>query len=190
MGITTFIKSFFYGKNASEEWNEISLDIDEYCKKVLGEEGYNSGVALTNKIISGGKKKEDAISFLQIELGVLPKRPLYYVTMQFLPRLPSYTRDIVRYEGDYIDFLIRNHILKKGFRGKSFGYLVENIKNLVSSELYENLKVYNRIFYVPAKHDFKVEKRNHRFTCKETVLITLVTIKLADEIKGLSLGYK
>jgi hypothetical protein len=60
-------------------------------------------------------------------------------------------------------------------------------KHAISSELIDKLERYNSFLYQPGNHDFNVPRgRGHRFTCKEVVLTTFITMKLADEIKKLS----
>ena len=122
-----------------------------------------------------------------------PKRPLYYLQheIRFLPR---WTRDSIRYCGDYIDLLVKaatfefsgDPRVKKYSLGKNLNILGSK-KYDVSNELINKLKKYNSFLYRPGKHDFKVPKgRGHRFTSKEVVLTAFVTMKLAKKIKSIS----
>ena len=64
------------------------------------------------------------------------------------------------------------------------------MKGIIPEELRSNLNNYNRIVYLPAKHDFNVKDRRHRFTSKEVVFIIFLTLKLSLEIIKISQSAK
>jgi hypothetical protein len=119
-----------------------------------------------------------------------PKRPLYYCHFE-MKFLPHWTRNIMRDLGNYIDVLIKEMSLEltnnKHCLKNPLGNNLNTIKEKITPELYDKLICYNNFLYVPSKHDFDVPpNRKHRFTSKETVLTTFITMKLASEIKTLS----
>lgn len=135
--------------------------------------------------------------YARIELMKLvaspPKRPLYYLQheIQFLPR---WTRDAIRYSGDYVDLLVKemvfelsgDHRVREYSMGKNINIL-KSKKYRIPEKLIVNLGRHNSFIYRPGKHDFNVpEGRGHRFTSREAVLTAFVTMELANEIKSLS----
>jgi hypothetical protein len=111
--------------------------------------------------------------------------------MLFLPR---WTRNGIRYLGDYIDLLVKAlafEITKDPHcTQSSLGANIHKLspkKHGIPQELVDKLKKYNSFLYQPGKHDFNIPHgRSHRFTSKEAVFTAFITMKLADEIKKLS----
>jgi len=145
-------------------------------------------------MLAGSKRqKREAIFRLMEIVAPPPKRPLYYAQheMEFLPR---WTRNSIRYLGDYIDLLVKALAFEftKDPRCKqnSLGANVRKLspkKHGVPQELIDKLKKYNSFLYQPGKHDFNIPRgRSHRFTSKEVVFTAFITMKLADDIKKLS----
>ena len=145
-------------------------------------------------MLAGSKsKRREAIHFLMKFVSPPPKRPLYYAQGE-MRVLPRWTRDGIRYLGDYVDLLIkamtfeytRDHRCKKYSLGRNLRMLKPR-KHGISQELIDKLKRYNSFLYRPGKHDFSVPPgRGHRFTSKEVVLTAFITMKLAGEIKRIS----
>jgi len=145
-------------------------------------------------MLAGAKRqKREAICRLTEIVAPPPKRPLYYAQHE-LEYLPRWTRNGIRYLGDYIDLLIKALAFEftKDPRCKqsSLGANVRKLspkKHGVPQELIDKLKKYNSFLYQPGKHDFDIPRgRSHRFTSKEVVFTAFITMKLADEIKKLS----
>ena len=145
-------------------------------------------------LLAGTKKqRREAIYYLMKLVAPPPKRPLYYAEME-MRALPRWTRNAIRYLGDYIDILVKavafefinDPRCKKYSLGRNLRMLRPK-KHGISPELLDKLKRYNSFLYQPGKHDFRVPLgRGHRFTSKEVVLTAFITMKLADEIKKLS----
>ena len=145
-------------------------------------------------MLAGSKRqRREAIYYLMKLVSPPPKRPLYYAEME-MRGLPRWTRDAIRYLGDYIDLLVKSMVFEytKDNRCKEYS-LGRNIRMLklrkhgIPPELIDQLKRYNSFLYRPGKHDFRVPPgRGHRFTSKEVVLTAFITMRLADEIKELS----
>jgi len=190
MGIFNFIRHLIHPTSANLEDLTTGDEISSLANDVLSEVELEKADQLHNDILSKGWKKIEATKYLRGLVGIRPKRPLYYVTDQFLPHLPNGTRDVIRYLGDYIDLLVK--AMAQEIRGKrqlnnqSLGPNIEKLKGHLSDNTYDFLVRYNRFIYAPAKHDFNVKKRSHRFTLREVVLTVIITIKLAETIKSLS----
>jgi hypothetical protein len=169
------------------EYLEIDQEILELSQKVLT----NSEIAEANKIaieLTLQSKRGHAIGTLRSIIGMRPKRPIYYANFH-LGHLPRWTRDAVTDLGDYIDQLVKYCVAEKKtgiFKPKSLGPNLEALKGIVSEELREVLGRFNKIIYVPAKHDFDVKNRRHRFTSKEVVFIVFLTKKLSGKIISIS----
>jgi len=57
----------------------------------------------------------------------------------------------------------------------------------VTQDLIDHLKIYDRLTYRTAKNDFVLpQRRLHRFTGREVVLSSYVTIELARRIRSIS----
>ncbi len=169
------------------------LEVDAYImtlsNDILNESELAIASALSENLTSSKKVKQQAIGKIQAKVGDRPKRPLYYCVHE-LGFLPRWTRNTVRYLGDYLDHLIKYYSVEKlrdkKHEFKSLGTNLNNIKGSMPEKLHSHLEKYNKVVYVPAKHNFKVKDRKHLFTSKEVVLICFITMELAKEIIELS----
>lgn len=190
MDLFTFIYSLFHPGTIENESLEISFEIESLARVVLSPQEFEEAEQITKSIMSGGRRKKSAIALLQNRIGLKPKRPIYYITLEFLPRLPHYTRETMRYLGDYLDLLVKcvtyetkhNNI----FMSRSMGSNLHSIKGVIPDDLQEQLLKYNNFIYVQAKHDFQVGARMHRFTCKEVVYAIAITLEFGKKLKALS----
>jgi len=163
----------------------IRPEILEFAKSVLTNEEINEATDLSDCLNDKGKKHDWAVSILQSKICTQPKRPLFYLNHE-LNYLPEQTRDVVRYAGDYIDQLIKSFAsVRRRFKFLSkylsLGSNIKNAKRVLKPELYEALMSYNKLIYVPAKHEFDYKNRPHLFSGKEAVFILFITKKLANE---------
>ncbi len=144
---------------------------------------------LSTDISSPKKGKWSAIEILQEKVGIRPKRPMFYLNDE-LSYLPYHTRDAVRDLGDYIDHLIKfcstERLNNKKHENRSLGSNLASLKGFVPEKLRLQLFQFNELLYIPAKHDFNVKDRRHRFTCKEVVFVCFITMALAKEIVKIS----
>lgn len=171
-----------------KEYLEIQDEIYKLSLDVLSKEELESAEEISIDLISSKKKKENARLRLRKIVGAKPSRPLFYANAD-LRHLPRYTRNPIRYLGDYIDHLIKfwsSEINGEKFLKKSLGVNLTQMKGKIEESLRINLSRYNNFCYVPAKHDFSRKGRPHRFTCKEAVYIAFLTISLARKILLLS----
>ena len=153
-----------------------------YSKEKLADE-------LSDAIVVSKLQRKNAINKLREIVGMKPKRPMFYLNHELVD-LPRWTRGAVKYLGDYMDHLVKffssQNLNNSKYESKSLGYNINSIKNIIPPELSNNILIYNQEFYVPAKHDFKVIGRRHRFTCKEVVYCCFITIKIGKELIKLS----
>lgn len=145
-------------------------------------------------LLAGTKRNRiEAIQLLRKLVSPPPKRPLYYAQYE-MHALPRWTRNGIRYLGDYIDLLVKAMAYQVTENPKckqsSLGSNLRKIKPRkygINQSLLDKLIQYNSFLYQPGKHDFYVPKgRSHRFTSREVVLTAFVTMKLAEEIKKIS----
>lgn len=190
MNFISLIKDLFHRNTIPNEWLDVGTDIASFSQSILTPDEIREADSLTLAIISGGKQKELAITFLQNKIGTYPKRPIYYVTLQYLPLLPHHTRETMRYLGDYIDGLVKCTATDVSswfyHMHRSLGSNLPVLHGKLSDDLVRALAVYNKVIYTPAKHDFNVRTREHRFTPREVVFACLITVKLAAQLKTLS----
>lgn len=148
--------------------------------------------AETIAVMLAGRKKE-AVLFLMDLVAPPPKRPLYYAQHE-LGFLPHWTRNGIRYLGDYIDLLVKAMAfeLTKEHKCKRSSLRL-NLRRLrpkkygIDPDILRRLKKYNSFLYQPGKHDFDIHKgRGHRFTSREVVLTAFITMNIAEEIKKIS----
>ncbi len=68
----------------------------------------------------------------------------------------------------------------------SLGRNLRSLKGRIPNELYSRLTKYDKLIYIPAKHEMLYKGRRHRFTAKEAVFVCFITMKLGEELKSLS----
>ena len=167
----------------------LNPEIMELTKKVLNESDINIANEIVKRIISKDKNtKQEATDLLRAYIGTKPKRPIYYLHHE-LQFLPNQTRGAMRYLGDYIDHLIKytaQDLVNPIKRFLSLGQNTKVLKGKIPDNLYHNLVEYNKLLYVPAKHEFNTRGNDHLFSCREIVYTCFITLKLAERIKAIS----
>jgi|SRR3989344_581777 len=174
-----------YGLYVAPEIGTLSRRI--LSKKELG------GADSTSLMLINPSKRLWAIEKLKKMMGYVPKRPIYYLTDN-LEYLPDCTREIAKYASDYVDQLIKHFLPKSKNRKESENASLgtnlkrDAIKKNVPKKLLDNLTLFNRIIYVPAKHEFPLhyEGKFHLFSPKEAVLVCFIVKKLSSKIVKLS----
>jgi hypothetical protein len=168
----------------------IDKNISELAYDVLGEETMTEVDFIAEHLIGPRNVEPKGIHILKKMIGTKPKRPVYYLNGQ-IDRLPHATRDVIRYAGDYIDYLVKNLAREEKWYGvllqnRSLGTNIYIAKGLFEPELYDFLNRYNKFAYIPAKHEFEVRQQPHLFSGKDAVAVCLITIMLARKLIGLS----
>lgn len=183
-----------YRTGRKEEALDVSQEIEELARLVLSPEEMDEVDEIAHDLISSKKKREYARTKLVVLVGFTPKRPLYYAANEFR-FLPNWTRDPIRYMGDYVDILIKHLAFylteSKMIKNGSMGFAIkkiENSKKSVDDYLLNILKAYNATFYRPAKHDFSLPKgrKDHRFTSKEAVFTAFISKRIGSLITGIT----
>src|SRR3989337_3432912 len=80
--------------------------VDELAKETLDPSQLEKAEEIAFMFIGNRTQKTKAIFSLMKMVEPPPKRPLYYAMME-LQGLPRWTRDAIRYLGDYIDLLVK-----------------------------------------------------------------------------------
>jgi len=163
------------------------------AKEVLPEKDYLEAEELAKKLVGKKSEKAFAVARLRELVKPPPKRPLYYTEwdVQFLPHR---TRDPIRDLGDFIDMLVKAAVYERinntSVFHSSLGPAIDKFEMCrpESKELADILRKYNRFLYRDAKHDFRLPKgrKEHRFTSREAVLTTFITMNLAGRIIRIS----
>jgi hypothetical protein len=167
--------------------------VQKLAEDVLSASELEEAEDVASMLAGSRRMKIQAIHRLTELVKSPPKRPLYYAQHE-LEYLPRWTRDSIRYLGDYIDLLVKAMAFEltkdKYCLQSSLGPNVRRLSQKkfgVSADLTDKLKSYNSFLYQPGKHDFEVLKgRSHRFTSKEVVFTAFITMKLAGEIMKIS----
>jgi hypothetical protein len=168
-------------------------EIVDLAKDVLSQKAYEEAEQTAMQLTGKKRVKDLARARLMRIVSPPPKRPIYYaqIEIEFLPR---WTRNTLRYLGDYVDILVKAAAFEKEADKRIFNLsLGPAIKTFSSnypseSKLTNFLERYNRFLYRPAKHDFKLPtgRKYHRFTAREVVLSAYVTMQLGEELAKLS----
>ncbi|MEI8348703.1 MAG: hypothetical protein WCI77_00980 [Candidatus Omnitrophota bacterium] len=163
--------------------------IAKLAKELLTDEQIKLADSLSQAMVSSKAKRTEAVMKLQKIVGMKPKRPMYYMNWE-LNYLPRWTRNSTKYLGDYIDLLVKIFVADKlkdeKYKSVSLGANLKYMPNIMPEEIITALRTYNELIYVPAKHDFEVKNRRHRFTCREVVYACLITMELGKRIIPLS----
>jgi hypothetical protein len=174
---------------------DMTPEMHDFAKELLSDADFKEADSLSYDLAQGKKRmKMDARYRLMEIIKPPPKRPLEYAQHE-IQYLPQSTRNSIKYLGDYIDLLVKAmafeitkipHCKKTSLNGNLQRLKPE--KYPVPSELIENLRRYNDLFYNPAKHDFSPPPsgREHHFTSIETVYLVFLTMKLAKDICKIS----
>lgn len=163
------------------------------AKEVLSQETYKEAEQTAIQLTRTKKDKDLARARLMQLVNPPPKRPIYYAQME-IEFLPRWTRNALRYLGDYVDMLVKAAAYEKEPDKRIFNLPFGPAIKIFSrnwpseSKLTNYLKRYNRFLYRPAKHDFKLPpgRKSHRFTAREVVLTAYVTMQLGEELAKLS----
>lgn len=166
-------------------------EIIQLARDVLSEKKYQEAENIAHVLLGSKSESRRAKAKLKLEIGNHPTRPLWYL-WPLLDGLPRYTRDSIRYSGDYLDLLVKeltNEKIGGNARKRSLG---ANSKTLLKQapdieDLATLLVKYCNFIYNPRKHDFSHPLgRSHRFTAREVVLTVYITAELGRRILSLS----
>ena len=166
-------------------------EIVNLAQDVLPLEKIEEANKISQMLLGSKQRKKYAKAKLTLEVGLKPSRPLLYL-MPLFQRLPRFTRDCIRYLGDYIDLLTKELAFEYAGGKARTSSLGKNATTMIRKtpelrDLARKLRRYNEFLYSPGKHDFSLPPgRKHRFTAKEVVLTTFVTAALAEQIKSIS----
>lgn len=176
--------SYLTGKK--DEALDALPEIIQLARDILTEEKYQDAENVARMILSSKRSREIGIAKLKLEIGNHPTRPLWYL-WPLLSGLPRYTRDSIRYSGDYLDLLVKELTYEKlngNARKCSLRANAKKIKKIPDLlELANELVRYCDFLYTPGKHDFsRPPGRSHRFTSREVVLTVYITAELGNRI--------
>jgi len=165
-------------------------EVNELAKDVLTKEQYDKADQVVRKIMGSKKQKTWALATLKLEIGNRPSRPLWYL-WPLLDRLPTGTRDCIRYTGDYLDLLTKEltHEKHRGnSRKSSLGVNSRRLEKYPeTNEVAKYLRRFSDFIYTPGKHDFSLpNNRTHRFTCREVVYSVFIASELGRKILDIS----
>jgi len=145
---------------------------------------------LTRDLLSTEENRERAVNDLQAIFGHTPKRPVYYLYLD-IRALPEKTRYVVENAGNFIDVLVKccaHELGKKQLFAlrSSLSSNIKRLKKVFPEKFLKNLRLFDGLFYVQAKHEWDVGDRPHLFSVKETVICLFVARWLADQILSVS----
>lgn len=163
------------------------------AKEILNDSLYLEAESLAKMLTGSRSEKASARARLITILQPPPKRPIYYLARE-IRSLPRWTRNAMRYLGDFVDMLVKASAYEKigdeDILHSSLGPAIGQFKRAFPKEekLVDWLTRYNWFLYRDAKHDMDLPatRKEHRFTSREVVLCTFVTKELADRLTLLS----
>ncbi len=159
------------------------------AKESLQRGVYSEAEEQSKLLVGSRTDKRKARAHLVKIIEPPPKRPIYYLERE-INSLPRWTRDALRFLGDYIDILVKAAVYgetgNSGVFRSSLGPAITNFEKAYSKEkkLVDWLYRYNEFLYRDAKHDMRLppNRTEHRFTSREVVLCLYVTRELANRI--------
>ena len=176
-----------------DEYLEIEGEVLKLAKEILSDLQIKEADQISEELAESKSKKNKARKELKQVMHFGPKRPMYYLQRE-LSDLPRWTRDAMRYLGDYVDHLVKFYSAElcnnDAYKKRSLGINLNAIGHKIPDNLYSILHKYNKLLYVPAKHDMVVINRRHRFTCKEVVYACFMTKRISEIIVKLSKAAK
>ena len=186
----------FRGRHKTSDASEYLLASEEVislARDVLSEKDYLEAEGIAHKLTGTKRDKGSARTRLIQLVKPPPKRPIYYAQheMEYLPR---WTRNALRYLGDFIDMLVKSSVYEKTrdrrVFNSSLGPAISQFRQHWPnhSSLADLLWRYNHFLYRGAKHDFTLpaSRKTHRFTSREVVLTAFITMNLADRLTAIS----
>lgn len=171
---------------------EVNNDILELARKTLSQQQIETVERIVQHLIKKGHQRKLAIAELVRYIGIHPLRPLFYLNSMHLMYLPRYTRDCMRYLGDYVDLLLKACIFDKTKNPKQkrapFGANVNASRGVLDAELTTHLEEFNKSIYQPAKHDFSPLQpgRKHRFTAGEVAYSVFISKNIGIKLVNAS----
>jgi hypothetical protein len=182
-----------YKTSKSGEYLLASEEIISLAKDVLSTIEYESAEKIAKQLTGDKNQKDLARASLISLVKPPPKRPIYYAQYELL-FLPRWTRNALRYLGDYVDLLVKSTVYEKMKEKRIFGLSLGPAIQLFQKywpeqgKLVEILQKYNKFLYTEAKHDFKLpaNREIHRFTAREVVLTAFITMNIAERLTAIS----
>ena len=169
----------------------------DLAREILTPEEYIEAEKTAVELVRTKKSQQNALDRLTTLVAPPPERPLSNVQKE-LQELPRFTRDSIRYLGEYVELMVRALSFEltgdAASQTRSLGSNIRRIKLRkfgVSPELLDQLTKFSSFIYSPGKHDFTLEKgQRHRFTTREVVLTAFIAMRLAEKLKKLSTSAK
>jgi hypothetical protein len=168
-------------------------EIISLAQRLLSATTFSEAEDLAVRLTKSKSLKDAARVKLMTILPSPPKRPIYYLEHE-LQLLPHWTRNSMRYLGDYIDMLVKAAVFEKVNDQRvfhnSFGPAIDGFKRAypAETEVIACLSSYNKFLYKDAKHDMTLPsgRKEHRFTSREVVLTLFITRELSDRLTSIS----
>jgi len=166
-------------------------EIEELASEIFEKEELQEIHELIQGYMGSDADYFGALSRLRYVIPSRPKRPMYYVHYE-IRFLPKSSRFVVEQSGSYLDLLVKElrYELTGKYKGVPLGINVEYIlksKDKLDSELVILLKrivAFNNFIYVPAKHRYgHPNDPGHYFEVDDSIMVTLLAVKLGEEIK-------
>jgi hypothetical protein len=170
------------------EYLDINPEILALAEKLLS----SDEIQCAEEISINLAKKSTRLSAqtaLKKMLGYRPKRPIYYAYHE-IDRLPHWTRYLIENLGHFVDTMVKCVVTEifetDKYNEQPLGPNLHRLKNKIPEDLFSALEKFNLLIYRPAKHDFNVINRSHRFTSKEVVFTIFITLKLKEKLTKIS----
>jgi len=170
------------------EYLDINIEIFALAEELLSADEIQYAEELSINL-SKKSTRLSAQTALKKMLGFRPKRPIYYAYHE-IDHLPHWTRYTIENLGHFVDTMVKCVVIEKlattKYSQQSLGPNLHQLKNKIPDDLFSVLEKFNLLIYRPAKHDFNVINRSHRFTSKEVVFTIFITLNLKEKLIGIS----
>ena len=166
-------------------------EIEELASEIFEKKERSAVHELISMYRKRSKNHLVALGRLRYIIPSRPKRPMYYVHYQ-IGFLPESSRFVVEQSGSYLDLLVKElrYELTGNYKGFSMGANIKfilGLKDASNSELsalLNKILSFNKIVYVPAKHVYgPPNDYGHYFDVDDSIIVTLLAVKLGEEIK-------
>lgn len=174
----------------AHEYNLPMPEISVLARDVLNTAELKQAEILGQKLLGTEEERDSAVQVLQKLVGYTPKRPLFYA-WGAIGNLPKQTRPVVEDLGHHVDHLVKYYaaelLTRKKNTHQSLGTNLRDVKGKMDEQLWSALDRYNRLIYVPAKHEFNIpEGKAHLFSCIDAALVCFISMKLAATLMQIS----
>lgn len=173
----------------------ISPEILDLAKKLLTNNSVNEVLELSKQYFVKSqqrkvKKRLHELLEEQTPHNSMNAKPLLDYAASDLFLLSSRSRTVVETASASIDylcgFLLQEHGIDRNNMPMGTVLTKLEINKILESNLINNLRIFNQIVYVPAKHDYhNLSDKSHRFSAPDSICILFIVCSLTRTLSSI-----